>query len=673
VADAQAISRALGQVLKKMKNIHIGGEQLILLPPESNWQTPPQLPDLLHCKQIAIDTENRDNGLATGKGPGWATGDGHVCGISVAWRDEDVHARYFPLRHRESTCFSHNALGLWLKDHMRAGVRFVFTNAVYDVGWIHHEWKLKPDYPIDDTCCMAYMCNENRLSYSLDGMCKWRGIEGKDEKVLREAAAIYGLDPKIELWKLPAKFVGRYAEQDALSTLLLAENLNTFIDNEDVRAAYQLEMDLVPMVFEMRRRGVRIDEDAAQQAYDKFKRQSQQALDDLTDRLEHRVTIEDIRSNKWLVNVFDKCKISYPYTRTTGAASFEAKWMKDTDHWLPKLIVRAKQREEAAEKFIKTYIMDFAHNGRLHASIHQYKSENLYDEDRYGGGTRTFRFSYSDPPLQQIPHRDEELAEEIRGTFIAEEDEIWLRADYSQQEYRLIVHFAELSGMERAKQAADRYREDPNTDFHQMVADMTGLARKPAKDCNFAKAYGAGIPKFAAMIKKTKEEAAKIMAQYDDKMPFVKQLFDYCQRRAEDRGYIKLIDGAKIHFDWWEIYWNTWAERQSDNSGDCSHEEAMRRIQDPTNLHWYKRKLRRSRCQKAMNSLIQGNAARQTKSAMRDCWRAGHVPLLQVHDELCFSVRDKQVGKEIGELMRDTFELRVPMKVDLEYGPSWAG
>lgn len=658
----------------KQKNMHLGGMQLPLLVPESDWQPPATLPDLRHLKQIAVDTENKDGGLQKGKGPGWAIGDGHICGVSVAWRAEKVFSNYFPIRHPDTNCFQPDQIGRWLKDHAKAGVKFIFHTATYDVGWLNREFDFPPNYPVGDTGCMAYICDENRLSYSLNSLCKWRGLPGKNETVLREAAVAFGLNPKSDLWQLPACFVGEYAEQDAFSTLLLAENLDKEIDLQDVRAAYNLEMDLLPMVHEMRRRGVRIDMKAAEQAFYKFKAQSATALQELTDRMDHQVGMDEIRSNKWLTNAFDQLHITYPVTRKTGAPSFESKWMKDHDHWLPRLISRAKAREEAAEKFIQGYIVGYSHNSRLHASIHQFKSENLTDDEGYGGGTRTYRFSYSDPPLQQIPYRDEELKEEIRGLFIAEEGENWCSADYSQQEYRLIVHYAEVMDFAKSTEAADRYRTDPNTDFHSMVAEMTGLDRKPAKDCNFAKAYGAGVRKFAFMIKKSEQEAQSIMQRYDEKMPFVRQLYDKCQHLASSRGFIRLLDGAKIRFDWWVAKWRDHSTDWNVKNGmaDCQYEEAMRRVKDKDHP-WYGQTMRRSRCNKGMNSLIQGGAARQTKIAMRDCWRAGHVPLLQVHDELCFSIADEKFGAEIAEIMRNAVKLRVPMKVDIDIGSSWAG
>jgi DNA polymerase I-like protein with 3'-5' exonuclease and polymerase domains len=339
------------------------------------------------------------------------------------------------------------------------------------------------------------------------------------------------------------------------------------------------------------------------------------------------------------------------------------------DHWLPQLVVRAKSRWDASEKFVGTFVKEFAHLGRLHASINQFRSED--------GGTRTYRFSYSDPPLQQMPNRDDELATLIRGAFLPEEGSWWLAADYSQQEYRLIVHYAELHDMAKSHEAGDRYRNDPRTDFHSMVAEMTGLERKPAKDSNFAKSYGAGIPKFAAMINKTIPEAAAIMEQYDRELPFNRELNEFCQKKAERTGYLRLLDGARIHFEDWEPRWLSRDERAEGwragspwKMGPCRLAEARERVE--TRGHpWYHKQLRRANCRKAMNALIQGGAARQTKMAMRECHRAGYVPLIQMHDELGFPVTSERDGARITEIMRDVVKLRVPMLVDAEYGRDW--
>jgi len=657
---------------QRRKNYHVGGFQDPLFAPESGWAPPAELPDLRRCRYVALDRETKDDGLSGGRGPGWAYHAGYVTGVSVAWRESDrVQSLYLPISHPDTACFDKEQVAQWERDHAKAGVRFVMQNAPYDVGWGDADMGVPAPPNVDDTTCMAYMIDENRYEFGLDALCAWRGVPGKRLRVLHDAAAAYGVDPGKEMWRLPARFVGDYAEGDAEATLLLAENLRPELERQDLLTAYQLEMDLLPVVHAMRKRGIRVDLDKAEQVKARLLEISDNTFSEMSDKLGHTVDIDDVRSNEWLERTFTALKIKFPRgtKKTEDRGSFESKWMKNDPHWLPRAIVRAKGTREAADKFVQGYVMDFAHLGRLHASINQFKSED--------GGTRTYRFSYSDPPLQQMPKRDEEIAALIRGLFLPEEGEVWEACDYSQQEYRLIVHFAEKRKLRKAREAAERYRRDPHTDFHSMVADMTGLARKPAKDTNFAKAYGAGIPKFAAMTNKSLEEAEEIMKQYDRELPFVKELYDLCQSKAQRTGFIRLLDGARIHFDMWEPAWLSseekargWGSGGRIKMGFCKLEEAEERKSDPEHP-WHGKRLRRAECRKAMNGLIQGSAARQTKMAMRACWQAGYLPLIQIHDELGFSQSNAKDGERIAEIMRDVVPLSVPMAVDAEYGATW--
>jgi len=660
--------------MKKKRDYHIGGEQLLLIQPQSTWTRVKELPDLRRVGIIALDRETEDPGLQAKTGPSWTHKRGRIVGVSVAWHEgEEIKSCYLPTGHPDSECFAPEQVAQWERDLQKAGVTFVMQNAGYDIGFGASCWNLPVPAKIHDTSAIAYMLDEQRMSYSLNELCRWQGMPGKDEKTLREAADAYGIDPKNGLYRLPARYVGDYAAQDARATLMLFDKMYPELAKQELTDAYNLEMDLVPVVHQMMARGIRIDQDVTQQLYDKFKAQSQAALKELSDKLSHTVSLEDIRQTAWLAKAHDACKVRYPMT-ARGAASFTKGWMRSHTHWLPQLVQKARGREDAAEKFVKNYIMDHTHNGRLHASVHQYRAEVAGGEDdARGGGTRTYRFSYSDPPLQQMPKRDDETVE-VRRAFLPEEGEQWLSADYSQQEYRLFVHYAAKAKLHKADAAVQRYIDDPTTDFHQWVADITGLPRKPAKDANFAKIYGAREKKFAMMIGKSIAEATDIMRQYDREMPFANLLFQQCESVAERRGHIKLLDGARVRFDWWFAGWRSndhstkWSKE--DYSSDCRGDEAQRRVTDSTHP-WFNRVLRRSRCYKALNGLIQGSAARQTKMAMRACAQAGIQPVLQVHDELCFSVANKNTAAQISELMCGAAPLVVPMQVDIKLGPSW--
>lgn len=651
-----------------MKTQWVAG-QLPLFVPDSDWVCPTELPDLTNVRLVALDTETRDDCLGVGMGPGWHTKSGFIAGISVAWNNGNI---YIPIRHPDTNCFDHSVVGSWLKKlFSQDQTTFIFHNANYDLGWIWKEWGLKTPKKLGETGVMASLVNENLPSYRLDDLCKWRGLQGKDERLLQEAAATYGFkDLKANMWKLPARYVGIYAEADALQTALLSESLQPEITEQELEEAYRLEVDLVPMVFEMCKRGIRVDTSRAEQAQSRLLTKRNLAISQLSEKLGQTIGIAEINSARHIEKWFVGLNIPFGRTAKSLQGKFDSEFLEKHDHWLPKAISEIRQLEVAQSKFLQGFILDFAHNGRIYASINQFRNED--------GGTRSHRFSYSSPPLQQMPARNqtplkEELVAEIRGCFLPEDGEMWCSADYKQQEYKMMVHYAELLKARKATQAGDKFRNDPATDFHKMVAELTGLPRKRAKDVNFAKAFGAGVAKFALMTGMSLEEAKSTMEQYDVEMPFIKESSDICKRRAEQLGFIRLIDGARSHFDQWEPSYRNRVEEQEYRgelgTAPCQLEVAMRRVEDPN--HPWNGRLVRSYTHKSFNRLIQGSAARQTKMAMRDCWNAGFIPLLQIHDELCFSVTDPEQGRRIAELMSNTVRLTVPTSVDLEYGYSW--
>jgi DNA polymerase I-like protein with 3'-5' exonuclease and polymerase domains len=632
----------------------------------SDWQPPTELPDLRRVGIIGLDTETRDDRLRADKGSGWATGEGYVCGVSVAYHDGGaIRAQYFPLRHPDTENFDPQQVFVWLRDLIASGVRFVGHNISYDFGWLHADGGvlMPPGERLEETLALATLIDENRYAYGLDNLCRWRGLPGKDETLLVEATKALGEKlnkhnrPQSHIWRLPARFVGPYAEGDGISTLLLYENLSPILALERTQEAYRLECDLLPMVHAMRRRGIRIDTAAAEQKHDILLQKRDAAFAELSDKLGAPVGMEEIGRTAWLATTFDRLGIKYPHTEK-GNPSFTAGWMQKHLHWLPQLIVTADKYNNAAVNVLGNYILGHAVKGRIHAEIHPHRSDE--------GGTRSLRFSYSDPPLQLMPSRDEELAPLIRGVFLPEEDEAWASCDASQQEFRFLVHHAAKHNLRRAKEAVELYNTDPKADFHAFVAQITGLDRQHAKAANFAKIYGAGPGKFAAMINKPLSEARAIYDQYDRQLPFAQDLARIYQSVARNRGYIELYDGARRHFESFEALGVTWTK----GAGPCSRQEAERRCKDPEHP-WYRRRLRRAETHKALNALIQGSAARHTKLWMRACWREGFVSLLQMHDALELSVASPEQAERVHQLGCEAVKLAVPMRVDLKFGRTW--
>jgi DNA polymerase I-like protein with 3'-5' exonuclease and polymerase domains len=516
----------------------------------SSWQLPAELPDLRRAGVIALDTETNDEGLRADLGPAWPWHGGYVCGVSVAYRaDGGIRAHYFPLRHPDTNNFDCAQVFAWLRDLVASDVRFITQNGLYDWGWLRADGDIlmPPSERLEDIGPLATLIDENRFLYSLDALCAWRGLPGKDTTLLQQAIKTAGLAPKrkkinaqAHIWQLPAQYVGAYAEADAVSTLLLWENLDPILDQERTRDAYRLEIDLLPMVHEMRRRGIRIDRSAAERAYDVILQKRDDVLTELTEKLGRPTGMDEIGSPKWKAQTFDTHNIAYPRTEK-GNPSFRGGntgWMVKNPHWLPQLIARATKYDTAANTFIKGHILEHIVDGRVYSDIHPHRSDD-------GSGTRSLRFSYSDPPLQQMPARDKELAPLIRGVFQPEEGQVWTKPDISQQEFRIVVHYAVLHNLPGAKEAAELYRTDPDADFHAMVADIADLERESAKAVNFAKIFGAGPKKFAEMICQPLRQARAIYEQYDKKLPFISRLSEICQREANRLGSFMILPMRK--------------------------------------------------------------------------------------------------------------------------------
>ena len=521
---------------------------------------------------------------------------------------------------------------------------------------------MPPSDRLEETGALATMIDENQFSYSLESLCARYGLPGKDEALLNQAVEAAGFPlkrAKEYIWQLPARYVGPYAEIDAVRTLELFEKLNPILDREGTRDAYRLEVDLLPMVLEMRRRGIRIDQDAAEQARDLLLAKRDAALAEISAQHGALVGMDEINGRKWKEKTFEQYGITFPRTEK-GNPSFSAGksgWMATHPHWLPQGIAIANKYEAAGTKFLEGHILKHIVGGRIHAEIHPFRADE--------GGTRSSRFSYSNPPLQQMPVRDKELGPLIRSVFLPEEGEIWCKPDQAQQEFRWLVACAAKLGLRGSAEAVATYRDNPNADFHAMVAEMTGLDRDAAKSVNFAKIYGAGVKKLAEMTGKPVAETQAIVTQYDRKLPFVAKLAVVAQETAVRVGYTELYDGARRHWNQYEVV-GIYAK----GAGPCGIEEAQRRIADPEHA-WFGRRPSLAKTYTALNAMIQGSAARHTKLWMRACYREGIVPMLQMHDALDTSVTSREQGELIARLGEEAVKLEVPMRVDVKYGRSW--
>ena len=479
----------------------------------ADWAPPSDLPDLRHVDVLAIDTETKDDGLRAKRGPGWPWHDGYVVGISLAWRAEGtIRSIYIPLRHPDSQNFDREQVIRWLRDLIASDVKIVTKNGLYDWGWLWADFgiEMPPAERLEEIDALATMVDENRYKYSLDALCAWRGLPGKDETLLLEGCNTLGLiparkrkgfKPQSVLWQLPAHYVGPYAETDAVRTLELSESLRPILDREGTHDAYRLEIALLPMVHRMRRRGIRVDISTAELARNHLFHKRDAVLAQISEKLDTSAGMDEINGRKWLITTFDRLGIKYPLTEKGNPSFKRGKrgWMQHSEHWSPPLIAAADQFDQYGDNFLQQQILGHVENGRVYGEVHPHRSDY--------GGTRSLRFSYSHPPLQQMPKHDEELAPLIRSVFLPEEGEVWASCDYSQQEFRLVVHFAARKNFRGATAARDRYISDPNFDIHAYASELTGgkISRQDGKTFNFMTIYGAGPETTSKQIKKVVE------------------------------------------------------------------------------------------------------------------------------------------------------------------------
>jgi DNA polymerase I-like protein with 3'-5' exonuclease and polymerase domains len=612
--------------------------QIPLFTPETEWVMPDSLKELKGYKEIAIDLETNDPNLLT-LGSANVAGDGHIVGVAVA---VDGWKGYYPVAHEGGGNMDKKLVYSWLQDILnQTDTTFIFHNAMYDVCWLRREG-LTINGHIVDTMIAASLIDENRLSYRLDILSKHYIGLGKDEKILIEAAKDYGLDPKKDMWRLPALFVGQYAERDAEATLKLWQRLKVELYNQELMDVFNLETKLFPCLVDMRFKGVRVDLEKA----DNIKKNLMNREAKIVSKIKGLTGIEvEIHAARSIAKAFDKLKLPYDRTEKSNEPSFTKNFLQNHPHELPKLIADAREINKAHTTFIDS-ITKHSHDGRIHADINQIRSDQ--------GGTVTGRFSMSNPNLQQIPARHPELGPLIRSIFIPEEKTTWGSFDYSQQEPRILVHYAKLQNLEGVDEIVEAYNQG-DADFHQVVADMAGIERKQAKTINLGLMYGMGKNKLMAELGLMKDSAEKLIKQYHNKAPFVKQLMDNVSRKANDRGKIRTLLGRACHFDLWQPV-------QFGVFKPLPLELARKEYDEP---------LKRAFTYKALNKLIQGSAADMTKKSMVALYENGIIPHIQIHDEVDISVESPEKAEQIIEIMESAVELKVPNKVDYEQGNNW--
>ena len=603
--------------------------------PQVEWLPPEEFKDLSGYDEIAIDLETKDPGLKD-MGSGSVTGRAQMVGIALAVKD---WSGYYPIAHEGGGNMDSKKVLDYFRTVLSLPAIKIFHNAMYDVCFIRAAG-LKIAGQIVDTMIAGSLVDENRFRYDLGSLGRDYLGKGKNEAILTETAKEWGIDPKSEMYKLPAMYVGEYAERDAEMTLQLGEEMKKEIYSQDIEDIFKLETELFPCLVDMRFLGVRVDVEGAHKLKENLLAQEKECLQKIKKETGLDTQIWAARS---IAKVFQKLNLPFDRTEKTSAPSFTKNFLQNHPHPIVKQIARAREINKSHTTFIDT-ILKHSHKGRIHAEINQLRSDQ--------GGTVTGRFSYSNPNLQQIPARNKELGPMIRSLFLPEEGHTWGCFDYSQQEPRLVTHYASLDGLYGVDEVLNSYNEG-EADFHQIVSDMADIPRSQAKTINLGLFYGMGKNKLQAELGVNKERANDLFKQYHARVPFVKQLMDSVMARAQDRGKVRTLLGRLCRFHLWE-------PNQFGIHKPLTHDAALAE---------HGPGIRRAYTYKALNRLIQGSAADMTKKAMIELHKEGITPHIQVHDELDISVSNN--ADKIKEIMESAVELEVPNKVDYESGPNW--
>jgi DNA polymerase I-like protein with 3'-5' exonuclease and polymerase domains len=682
------------------------------LMPQSNWTLPKlsELPAWTDAKRVCIDIETSDPDLDE-LGPGVRRDRKRNFIAGIGFAIEDGPAYYLPVAHETGENLPLANVMAYLNDQLR-GLRhnraLVGMNMGYDLDWL-------TEYGADfsrvtwfrDPQIADPLIDEYHHSYSHDAIAKRRGLPGKDERILRAAAATAfpKQDVKKILWRLDPKYVGDYALQDVREPLQILRLQERDIEREDLQEVFDLESKVLPVLVKMRRKGIPVDLNHV----DRVEAWCHRREKEICARI-HEVSGKHLdpdavwQKDEALIPLLEGAGIQVPMSepkqrfnkKKQDWETVEPKkqvlkgWLTNLSHPLGKLLADVREINKLRTTFCAR-VKRFAIQGadgvwRVHCTFNQLRmtkdGEDEDSDEREGKGTRTGRLSMSEYNAQQEPMRAQmivegepefdhlpqgridskgkpdpwKLGEAWRHVYCAELARFWASGDYSQQEPRMECHFAELAGLEGAKKAGDLWRANPRLDGHQLVADLTGLPRYRAKEVRLGLAYGMGGAKLCKIYLKT--ETKWITATWGDiKGKLVEIAGDEGQAIIDkfNRGapFIKLLSKLAQERGKARGYIVTIAKRRI----------RIARKKDGTPDYRLAYQLG--------NGLMQGGSASQTKMAMVALDADGCDMRLQVHDEINWMEDSMVNARRRREIMENVVKLTVPSVVDLECGPSY--
>lgn len=627
--------------------------------PDTGWTTPTEFPNLSGAKAICFDVETKDPELDK-NGPGWARGVGHLVGIAAGVPEGD--SWYFPMRHEVEAEYNLDPERVlaWARDNFgNPSQPKLGANITYDIGWLREEGVYVKG-PVYDVQFAEALLRES-ATVGLDDLGeRYLGI-GKTGELLYEWCSLFygGAATQIQrrnIYRAPPRLVGPYAQGDVTLPFGVLERQWPLLVQEQLMDLFMMENRLIPLMIEMRYQGVRVDLSYAEELQGILLAD----IDEVGAEIASLVGFDiNVNSSAHIAEAFDYFRIPYGRTKT-GKPSFTKPFLESVEHPIADLIRKKRARQKLLGTFVESYILNSHIDGKLYGTFNQLRGMD--------SGARSGRFSSDHPNLQNIPYRSK-LGKKIRRVFVPDYGHVgWRKYDYSQIEYRALAHYAVGP---KSDDLRAQYNNDPNVDFHRMVQQIifsvTGKLGEPddrpiVKNINFGSTYGMGPRKVESYLNLPPAQAKELMQEIHAAAPFLRATMDATMAEAESLGYITTILGRRSRFDLWV------PREYAPDAKPLPYDRAILAYRNPQRAYLHK----------SLNRRLQGSAADLIKKAMLDCWESGvfdetGVPRLTVHDELDFSDpggKDEAFA-EMAHIMETAVRFRVPVKVDLEVGPSW--
>jgi DNA polymerase-1 len=483
-----------------------------------------------------------------------------------------------------------------------------------------------------DTMLASYVLDPGRREHSLDSL----SLQYLDHRTITyEELCGKGKD-QVSIAVCPLDRVRDYACEDADVALRLERLFDEELERYQLSRLFrEIELPLVDVLASMEWFGIRIDPPFFRELSKKLECELQLIREEI-----YKVagTEFNINSTPQLREIlFEKLKLPVIKRTKTGPSTDAAvlEELAAQGHALPRLLLEFRQLDKLKGTYVDALPeLVNPETGRIHTSFNQ-------------AVAATGRLSSSDPNLQNIPIRTE-IGAEIRKGFIPADGYVFLSADYSQIELRILAHMSgDPAFVEAFRRGVDVHRQTAALVFNVLPEDVTPQMRAAAKTINFATIYGIGPFALAQRLGTSVGEARQFIEQYFQRFPGVRRYLDEQIAHAREHGYVETLSGRRRYIP----------EIRSDNFSVRQFGERA-----------------------ATNAPVQGTAADIIKTAMIEIHRelarrrSGARMLLQVHDELVFEVPEDEVEETralVTRLMEGAFELSVPLEVATGVGKNW--